>query len=1061
MSGAALPFIGHYDYRLVALSFFIAILASYAAIDLAGRVASARGWIRVCWLGGGALAMGSGIWTVNYIGMEAHRLPVPVYYDWPTMLLSFLAAVATSVIALYVASRETMGKITWVSGTVAVGYGIVATHFIGMEAMRLPATFSESSTLLTLSAVASVVVAGLALFLTYQFRGDTTLLDWRKCSSAAIVGWGLTIPHYTGMAAISFIPAVLKDDVLGNAVSMTTLGIAAIAIITLIVLLLVIVLARADRLFWAERNLLDAFLEHIPEAVYFKDLESRFVRASLMTAKHSGFADASQLVGRTDSDLFASEHATAALADEKEIIRTGLPLLGKEEEENWEDGRRAWALTNKVPLRDRRGHIIGTMGVSHNITERKLAEKELARQAEELRRTNATLEELAKAAEAASRAKGEFLANMSHEIRTPLNGVIGMTELALETNLTREQRDYLETVRYSAESLLSIINDILDYSKIEAGKVELEVVDFDLRECLETTLKTLALRADEKGLELLCDVQPDVPELLRGDPGRLRQVMVNLVGNAIKFTHKGEVALKVETGGSRNGRYRLHFVVSDTGVGIPQEKLESVFESFSQADTSTTREYGGTGLGLTICRRLVGLMCGRIWVESEVGKGSAFHLTVDLERGAEVASTGSNVPALHGVLQGTSVLVVDDNRTNRRILEGLLTNWGMQPALASDGESALAALQAARDSGHPFQLILADMHMPKMDGFSLIERVERNANSKTPAIMMLTSGGHRNDAARCEELGVSAYLLKPVRRAELREAIERVLGAVTENRQEALITERTLEHRGEAAVELNILLAEDNDVNQKLATRLLEKRGHKVTVAGNGLQALNALGQAHFDIVLMDVQMPEMDGIEATAALRAKEKGTGQHMPVVAMTALVMQGDRERCLAAGMDGYLTKPIRPRALDEVLELYMAQKGEGGPVHEELPKTPGQISRDLDQEPVSGHELLERVGGDREFLSELVSLFREDSPKQLDRIKTAVKNGDSSEVLRGAHSLRGTLANLAARPAADFAAEIEHAGKSDDVLRARVALQNLELELPRVLEALGALCEGVAR
>ena len=562
MSGAALPFIGHYDYRLVALSFFIAILASYAAIDLAGRVASARGWIRVCWLGGGALAMGSGIWTVNYIGMEAHRLPVPVYYDWPTMLLSFLAAVATSVIALYVASRETMGKITWVSGTVAVGYGIVATHFIGMEAMRLPATFSESSTLLTLSAVASVVVAGLALFLTYQFRGDTTLLDWRKCSSAAIVGWGLTIPHYTGMAAISFIPAVLKDDVLRNAVSMTPLGIAAIAIITLIVLLLVIVLARADRLFWAERNLLDAFLEHIPEAVYFKDLESRFVRASLMTAKHSGFADASQLVGRTDSDLFASEHATAALADEKEIIRTGLPLLGKEEEENWEDGRRAWALTNKVPLRDRRGHIIGTMGVSHNITERKLAEKELARQAEELRRTNATLEELAKAAEAASRAKGEFLANMSHEIRTPLNGVIGMTELALETNLTREQRDYLETVRYSAESLLSIINDILDYSKIEAGKVELEVVDFDLRECLETTLKTLALRADEKGLELLCDVQPDVPELLRGDPGRLRQVMVNLVGNAIKFTHKGEVALKVETGGSRNGRYRLHFVVS-------------------------------------------------------------------------------------------------------------------------------------------------------------------------------------------------------------------------------------------------------------------------------------------------------------------------------------------------------------------------------------------------------------------------------------------------------------------------------------------------------------------
>jgi signal transduction histidine kinase/DNA-binding response OmpR family regulator len=770
-------------------------------------------------------------------------------------------------------------------------------------------------------------------------------------------------------------------------------------------------------------------------------------------------------MGKTDSDLFASEHAIEALADEKEIIRTGLPLLGKEEEESWEDGRRAWALTNKVPLRDRRGHIIGTMGISHDITERKLAEQELARKAEELARTNEALERLAKAAEAASRAKGEFLANMSHEIRTPLNGVIGMTELALETELTREQREYLETVRFSAESLLAIINDILDYSKIEAGKVELEAVDFDLRECLETTLKTLALRADEKGIELLCDVKPDVPEVFRGDPNRLRQIMVNLVGNAIKFTHVGEVALKVETSESRHGRYLLHFIVTDTGVGIPKDKLESVFESFSQADTSTTRQYGGTGLGLTICRRLVGLMDGRIWVESELGKGSAFHLTVELERGQEVSASGFPGQTQHGVLKGTSVLVVDDNRTNRRILEGLLTNWGMKPALASDGESALAALQAARDDGHPFQLILADMHMPKMDGFSLIERVGRDANSKTPAIMMLTSGGHRNDAARCEELGVAAYLLKPVRRVELREAIERVLGAVTENRQEALITAQTLERR-DASCALNILLAEDNDVNQKLATRLLEKRGHQVTVAANGLQALNALDQAGYDLVLMDVQMPEMDGIEATAALRAREHGTGARQPVIAMTALVMRGDRERCLAAGMDGYLTKPIRPRALDEVLDQYVAQKREtgnaheqAGAVHEQTAKTLSHTSRTLKQESIDGHELLERVGGDREFLTELVSLFREDGPKQLDKIRTALEKNDPEDVLRSAHSLRGTLANLAAQPAADLAAEIEHASKSEDLTRAKAAFQNLDLELPRVIDALSVICEGV--
>ena len=1061
MLGTTLPLIGHYDYRLVALSVLIAILAAYSAHDLAGRVTSARGWASLSWLCGGAAAVGAGIWTMNYVGMEALRLPVPVYYDWPTMSRSFVAAVSASVVALYVVSREKMGTIAWLSGSAAFGYGIVSTHSIGMEAMRLPATVHHSPALVVLSLVLAFVVAGAVLFLTYQFRGDTTLLDWRKCASAATAGAALPIVHYTGMAATSFIPAILKAETLRNAISFTTLGVAAITVITVIILLLIIVLSRADRLFWAERQLLDAFMENIPESVYFKDLRSRFVRISTKMAREIGLSDASQAAGKTDVDFFSAQLGAVSLADEQEIIRTGKPLLEKEEEETWEDGHRTWVITNKVPLRDRRGHVIGTMGVSHEITERRLAEEELAHKAEELKSTNARLEQLAKAAEAASKAKGEFLANMSHEIRTPLNGVIGMTELALETELTREQREYLETVRFSAESLLSIINDILDFSKIEAGKVELEVLNFDLRECLETTLKTLALRADEKGLELLCDVRPDVPEFLRGDPNRLRQIVVNLVGNAIKFTHKGEVALKVEAGGSLDGRYRLHFIVSDTGVGIPQEKLENIFESFSQADSPTPREYGGTGLGLTICRRLVGLMGGRIWVESELGKGSAFHLTVDMERGEEVAVSGATGTAQHGVLKGTNVLVVDDNRTNRRILEGLLTNWGMKSTLACDGESALAALDAARAGGHPFQLILADMHMPKMDGFTLIERVEKDPNSKTPAIMMLTSGGHRNDAARCEDLGVAAYLLKPVRRVELREAIERVLGAATENRQEALITARTLEHRNDTPCALNILLAEDNEVNQKLATRLLEKRGHEVIVASNGLQALNALSLGSFDLVLMDVQMPEMDGIEATAALRATEEGTGQHMPVIAMTALVMQGDRERCLAAGMDGYLTKPIRPRALDEVLEQYTARKREAGIVHEEVLTAPDHTPRAPKQEWVDGRELLERIGGDREFLTELVSLFRVDCPKQLNRIETALKKMDPGEVLRGAHSLRGTLANLAARPAADLAAEIEHASKEGDLDRAKAAFQSLSLELPHVLETLGTLSEGVAR
>jgi PAS domain S-box-containing protein len=1059
MVGAAYPLIGHYDYRLVALSVFIAILASYAALDLAGRVTSAHGWARLSWLSGGALVMGMGIWSMHYVGMEAFRLPVPVFYDWPTMAGSFVAAVASSAVALFVVSRETMKAITILIGSVIMGCGIAAMHFIGMEAMRLPAMCQYSPTLVTLSVVLAVVISGVALFLTFQFRGETALWDWRKGASAVIMGAAIPIMHYTGMAAASFIPMPLNSADLQNAINIPPIGIAAITLITLMLLTNAILLSRADRRYWAERQLLDAFMENIPGSVYFKDLKSRFVRISLKMAKQIGLTEASQASGKTDSDFFSSQLAEVSFADEQEIIRSGRPLLEKEEEETWEDGHRTWVITNKVPLRNRRGKMIGTMGVSHEITERRSAEEELARSAEELKRTNAALEQFAKAAEAASLAKGEFLANMSHEIRTPLNGVIGMTELALETELTREQSEYLETVRFSAESLLSIINDILDFSKIEAGKVELEVVDFDLRECLENTLKTLALRADEKGLELLCDVRPDVPELFRGDPNRLRQIIVNLVGNAIKFTREGEVALRVDTSEPHDGHYPLHFIVSDTGVGIPREKLETVFESFSQADTSTTREYGGTGLGLTISRRLVEVMGGRIWAESEFGKGSAFHVTIDLERGQEVAVAGLAGPAQPGVLKGTNVLVVDDNRTNRRILEGLLTSWGMDATLASDGDMALEALQMARDSGHAFQLILADMHMPKMDGFTLIERVGKEMNTRTPAIMMLTSGGHRNDAARCEQLGVGAYLLKPIRRVELREAIQRVMGAVTDHRQEALITERTLKDSRAVNLALNVLLAEDNEVNQKLATRLLQKRGHRVVVAVNGQQALNALSQSRFDLVLMDVQMPEMDGIQATSALRASEAGTDRHQPVIALTALVMQGDRERCLAAGMDGYLSKPIRPRALDDVLDMYLAQKRQSETVSEKAPTTSAEPSPASVHDPVDDRELLERVGDDREFLTELVSLFREDGPKQLARIRKALEQKDAGEVLRCAHSLRGTLANLGERSAADLAAEIELAGKSEDLPGAGAALQSLELELARVLSALGTLCEGV--
>jgi two-component system sensor histidine kinase/response regulator len=968
---------------------------------------------------------------------------------------------------------------------------------------------------------------------------------------------------------------------------------------------------QAEEALNQERDRLQTLMNHLPDVIFIKDTSGRFLMANPALVKLYGAELPEDLIGQKDEDFIPQSLADHFVEDDRQVMESGIPLVDREESNVDAEGHPLWMLTSKIPLRDSDGKLMGLVGIGRNITRQKVAEQQARRQAMEagllhrstsLARETDSLETLLKgcigivceltswsighaylprnadgnpelvptgiwnsddkhsltelqsvtqahwvrngvdipslilktknpqwisdveaeikghrlealkslgirsacgfpvvirnelvavleffaferlerddallailrsvgeqigraierrraedalhaawgAANAANQAKSDFLANVSHEIRTPMNGIIGMTELLLDTELTPVQIEYLRVVQLSGESLLELINDILDFSKIEAGKMELDFIPFDIRDVLGDTMKSLSLRAHNKGLEIAFAIAPVIPKILIGDSSRLRQIIVNLVGNAIKFTSTGEVVLTVEAGPRIGDQLSLDFTVSDTGIGIPEEKLDEIFKAFHQADTSTTRRFGGTGLGLAISQRLVELMEGEIHCTSVVNQGSSFHFSARFRIGTEEDSKERGGA---GDFTDAPVLIVDDNATNRRILLEVLKNWGMKPVAAESADEAILLLRQAQTNGVPFHLVISDVNMPDVDGFMLARRIRDDADLRLIPLIMLTSGGRAGDSVKRHELMIAASLMKPVKQSELFDVIQNITGDVSLPEKTAppvaVVPPKT-------SRSLKILLAEDNLMNQKLATGILAKQGHMLTIANNGREALEAYQAERFDVILMDVQMPVMDGFAATAAIREYEEKIGTRTPIIAMTAHALKGDRDRCIEAGMDEYLSKPIRSKQLMELLETLMPDE------NQEKPSFVRRESASLSVDSlIDWRTALEGVDGDRDLLKSVIEVFLDESQQLLQELVEAIQTRNAAAVRSRGHSLKGAMLGVGAFSTADLAQIIELQVTEESMEALHTPLQNLEQEYQQITEELRKFLEG---